>query len=467
MQNLFVYGTLMNGQRACERLKDAKFIGNAILRGYEILDLGDFPGIQPHVGGSVVGELYEIDDDMIKDLDLYEGEGTLYDREIVEVFTYSDKYSDQFPAILDCYYKAYAYIYRGQSNYGEKLDFKWGTSVDDYVWYAAYGSNIDEDRFNCYIEGGRYSANGKTYGGCRDKSRWIEEDVALYPGTVYSSNNSSSWNGKGVAFYDENDRRNFLKGNAFMRLYKIRRNQLEDVQRQEGKSPNWYGRVVAVGIHTDGIPVYTFTSEHKGVYSEPDLAYISLIRDSSRKVCEKYGITVDCGLETALILMARNPRYEEKPLDKKKGQHPYRLLCLNCLNEEKNCTCKRDDPFRYRYYQEIDEEMFDAVRMFNRKGYHTGACCQGSIYETEKIISFNSYISFSDRIIDELPIVGIDPEFVKIKRRKKDNSFNAIYFDCTYKIGKTNYDTQKEKVKKVQEAARKAWLMTAKAWPDR
>ncbi len=467
MKKMFVYGTLMDGQLAHNRLNGANRIGKAILRDYELLDLGDFPGIQPHVGGSVVGELYEVDDDMITSIDSYEGEGTLYDREIVRVFTYGDKLSDQFPVVYENSCRVYAYIYKDQSDHPKKLDFMWGTTEDDYVWYAAYGSNIDEDRFNCYIEGGRCSANGKYYDGCKDKSKWIEEDAALYSGSVYSSNNSSSWNGKGVAFYDENERSNFMKGNAFMRLYKIRRGQMEDIQIQEGKSPNWYGRVVAVGIHTDEIPVYTITAEHKGAYSEPDLSYINLIRDASRKVCEKYGITVDCGLETALILMARNPRYEEKPSDKKDGDHPYRLLCMNCLREEKNCTCKRDDPYRYRYYQEIDEEMFDAVRIFNQKGYFTHACCQGSVKYYENKVRYNSYVAFSEYIDEDLPVIGIDSEFVRIKRRRKNNSFNAIYIECEYKIGKTNAEAQEEKAHMVQEAAKKAWLMTAKAWPDR
>ena len=113
--------------------------------------------------------------------------------------------------------------------------------------------------------------------------------------------------------------------------------------------------MVAVGVHNDGIPVYTFTSEQKGIYSEPDLAYISLIRDATRRVCDQYDISVDCGLETALILMAR--------------------------------------------------------------------------------------------IDDDLPVIGIDPAFVKIKRRRKNKSFNAIYIECDYKIGKTNADAQEEKAR--------------------
>lgn len=467
MNNIFVYGTLMNGQRAHDRLNGAKYLGKAVLRDYEMFSLGEFPGIQPHLGSSVVGELYEVDEDMLSMIDSYEGEGSIYNRETISAYTYSDKYDPHCPSIFPSTHKAYAYIYNGQSDRRERIPFEWGVSEDDYVWYGAYGSNIDEARFLCYLEGGRCEANGRYYNGCRDKSRWIEEDVALYPGSVYASNNSPSWNGKGVAFYDENERDNLLKGFALMKLYKIRRGQLEDIQRQEGKSESWYGRVVVAGIHTDGMPVYTFTSTRKGEYSEPDLAYISLIRDAIREVCSKYDMGgYDYGLDTALILMTRNPRYEEKPLEKR-GRHPYRLFCTECLNEEKNCTCKHKYPFHYRYYAEIDEEMFDAVRMLNQKGYFTTYCCQGDVSSDDQKVRFESYIAFYDFFTENLPILGIDPEYVRIKRRKKDNGFNQIHIECSFKIGKTNRTEQEEKARKVQEAARKAWIMMAKAWPDR
>lgn len=466
MNNIFVYGTLMNGQGAHDRLNGARFLGKAVLRDYEMFSLGGFPGIQPCAGVSVVGELYEIEDETLSNIDAYEGEGSLYNREIVKVYTYSDKFDPHCPSIFQQPHNAYAYIYNGQSERRERIPYEWGISEDDYVWYGAYGSNIDESRFLCYIEGGRCAANGRYYDGCRDKNRWIEEDVALFPGSVYASNHSPSWNGKGVAFYDENERENLLKGFALMKLYKIRRGQLEDIQRQEGKCSSWYGRIVVVGIHTDGMPVYTFTSAQKGEYSEPDLAYISLIRDATRKVCSKYDMGgYDYGLDTALILMTRNPRYDEKPLEKR-GRHPYRLLCLRCLNEEKNCTCKRENPFRYRYYTEIDEDMFDAVRMLNQKGYYTNFSCQGDVSCDDKNARFESYISFCEFITEDLPILGIDPNYIRIKRRKKDNGFNQIHIECSYRIGKTNKAEQESKARKVQEAAKKAWIMMAKEWPS-
>ncbi|MCR5672578.1 MAG: gamma-glutamylcyclotransferase, partial [Lachnospiraceae bacterium] len=228
---VFVYGTLMSGQGANGRLAGAKLLGKAILRDYEMFSLGEFPGIGPCMGGSVVGELYEANEELIPDLDSYEGEDSLYNREMVKVYTYSDKYTDQCPSIFEEAHYAYAYIYKDKAENHDRQFFGWGTTEEDYVWYAAYGSNIDETRFLCYLEGGRFAVNGRTYTGCRDKSRWIGEDVALYPGTVYASNHSSSWNGKGVAFYDENETDNLIKGFTFMKLYKIRIGQVIDIQR--------------------------------------------------------------------------------------------------------------------------------------------------------------------------------------------------------------------------------------------
>lgn len=468
MKTVFVYGTLMKGQRANAKLNGATYIGKGVLRDYRMFSLGAYPGIQPHIGGSVVGELYEVDEACIPDLDRYEGEGTLYRRETVEILSYgaAPEY-DLF--VFPHYHKAYAYIYNEDAEPLETMNHMWGLADDEYVWYASYGSNIDEDRFLCYVEGGKCAANGKTYNGCDDKSRWIEEDIALYPGTVYASNNSPSWKNKGVAFYDEKGTNKYLKGFAFMKLYKIRWRQLLQIQRQEGRGDSWYGRIVAVGVQSDDVPVYTFTSVQKGRYSEPDVSYVNLIRDAIRREIDKAGLRVhDFGLETALLLMARNPRYDEKPDDKKQGKHPYRLFCPFCFQEEINCTCKQEDPFRYRFYPEIDEDMFDAVRLFNQKGYLTGACCQGHISRSENRVSFSSYIAFADRIPAELTLEGVDPEFVKTGRKhKKDNTYGALYLECTYRIGKTNAAAQEEKVRQMQEASKDIWLRTAKAWPDR
>ncbi|MCR4649069.1 MAG: hypothetical protein K5776_08330, partial [Lachnospiraceae bacterium] len=242
-----------------------------------------------------------------------------------------------------------------------------------------------------------------------------------------------------------------------------------DIQRQEGRSPEWYGRVVAAGIHPDGVPVYTITSARKGEYSEPDITYVNLIRDAIRETCARYDIGYDYGRDTAFILMARNPRYNEVRLSQyiDLPHHPYRLLCTRCLNEEINCTCKREDPFLFRYYVEIDEDIFDAVRMLNQKGYYTNFSCQGDIRRDADKLVYESYISFCDYITEDLPVPGIDPKYVKIKRRKRDNGFNSIHIYHSVILGKTNAAEKEEEIREVKEAAKRAWIMTAKAWPNR
>ena len=36
------------------------------------------------------------------------------------------------------------------------------------VWYASFGSNINVDRFLCYIRGGKPALSNDTERGCRD-----------------------------------------------------------------------------------------------------------------------------------------------------------------------------------------------------------------------------------------------------------------------------------------------------------
>ncbi len=78
--NIFVYGTLMQGERAHSYLADAKFIGEYRLKDYALYNLGWYPGIRPKKDSSVIGEVYEIDAGMLLRMDAYEGEGHLYNR---------------------------------------------------------------------------------------------------------------------------------------------------------------------------------------------------------------------------------------------------------------------------------------------------------------------------------------------------------------------------------------------------
>lgn len=82
---VFVYGTLMRGERAHSFLSGAKFIGEYRLDDYAMYNLGWFPGISPSKGDCVFGEVYEVDLETLQEMDVYEGEGHLYHRTRVVV----------------------------------------------------------------------------------------------------------------------------------------------------------------------------------------------------------------------------------------------------------------------------------------------------------------------------------------------------------------------------------------------
>ena len=257
---IFVYGTLMRGQHAAEMLKDAVYTGDAVLNGYSMYDLGNYPGIKPHEDGIVIGEAYLVDQETLKKLDRYEGEGSLYHRENVRINIW-----DVGSAT------ALAYIYAHPVS-GKPQEVRWGTKASDEIWYAAYGSNISRERFACYIQGGTCHQNGKHYTGCKNRELWKEDRPMLAGGRMYFGNASGSWDGGGVAFYLPDG-----QGLTHMHLYRITYGQLKDIQMQEGMSPNWYGKTVFVGI-VEGRPVYTFTSETPRIQNKPSPAYLDLIR---------------------------------------------------------------------------------------------------------------------------------------------------------------------------------------------
>ena len=273
---IFVYGTLMSGQRASGYLDGCELLGRYCLRDYAMYNLGAYPGIVPKKGETVFGEVWNIPVARLPELDAYEGEGSLYHRRTVIVEREGDVVLVQ------------AYIY-AQRREGTLMREPWNSKDSDRVWYADYGSNLSAERFACYIQGGICKENGNSYDGCTDKTLWSESCLRDYPGRMYFGQKSRSWKendvAKGVAFYDPAQ-----PGETHMRLYKISRAQLHEVQSQEGLSPKWYGRLVTLGVHEDGCPIYTFTSETRQEPNEPNEAYINLIRTA---------LIGECGLTPA------------------------------------------------------------------------------------------------------------------------------------------------------------------------
>ena len=271
---IFVYGTLMAGERASYMLDSYEYCDVFCLKDYAMYNVSSYPGIKKKKGECVIGEVYFVDDACIDRMDAYEGEGTLYLRECVKV-------ENEWGNL-----EVFVYVYNHES-IGPIVRNKWNVKPGDEIWYACYGSNLSADRFRLYIEGGYFELTGRSYSGCRNKELWKDTDFRSFPGRLYFGNNSGTWFNTGVAFYEQkNDYR------TYMRLYKITWEQLLDLQTQEGASANWYGKRICLGIHEDGCPIYTITSETKRKENKPHELYIQLMKEA---------LIEECGVEAKMV----------------------------------------------------------------------------------------------------------------------------------------------------------------------
>lgn len=259
---VFVYGTLRNGERANYMLDGSEYCGKFYLKDCSMYNLGSYPGIKEDKGEYVIGEVYFISSEVLRCLDKYEGEGSLYNRKMVDVFNGEEK--------VECW----AYFYAHEVDVKQRMLQPWGAS-NEKVWYAAYGSNLSEDRFGCYIRRGVCRQNGIYYKGCTDTTKWDASEFRKFPGRLYFGNSSASWDGKGVAFFDENGCQAVQ-----MRLYRITREQFLQVRSQEGKSDSWYGRIVCLGIDDEGTEIYTLTSKTLREENAPADKYLDLIKNA-------------------------------------------------------------------------------------------------------------------------------------------------------------------------------------------
>lgn len=116
---VFVYGTLMKGQRAAHMLEGSDFMGCFQLKDYAMYNLGRYPGIIPCEGALVLGELYLVSDEMLAVMDEYEGEGDLYLRTKVKVW-----------AEQECL-AAEVYVYNRDITGCERMQGAWNLSNDD------------------------------------------------------------------------------------------------------------------------------------------------------------------------------------------------------------------------------------------------------------------------------------------------------------------------------------------------
>ena len=89
MIKVFVYGTLLSEEPNNILLSSSKFLGEDSVEGFQMFNLGMFPACVPvsenFTGyATIVGEVWEVDDETLKRLDYLEGYPNFYDRKEVE-----------------------------------------------------------------------------------------------------------------------------------------------------------------------------------------------------------------------------------------------------------------------------------------------------------------------------------------------------------------------------------------------
>jgi gamma-glutamylcyclotransferase (GGCT)/AIG2-like uncharacterized protein YtfP len=72
-QQVFVYGSLRQGQRYHHLIQGARHIGDCRLPAhYTLFDLGPYPALRPDGHDPVLGEVYLVDESMLRRLDVLE-----------------------------------------------------------------------------------------------------------------------------------------------------------------------------------------------------------------------------------------------------------------------------------------------------------------------------------------------------------------------------------------------------------
>ena len=71
-EKVFVYGTLRKGASNNWRMEEADFLGEARVRG-DLWKVDWYPGVILSGKGAVLGEVWEVSDEILKELDEFEG----------------------------------------------------------------------------------------------------------------------------------------------------------------------------------------------------------------------------------------------------------------------------------------------------------------------------------------------------------------------------------------------------------
>lgn len=81
MHRVFVYGTLRRGESHASLLSGARYLGGHVTEPrYTLCDLGEYPAAASWGSVAIHGEVYEVSDELLGELDRYEEYPQVYDR---------------------------------------------------------------------------------------------------------------------------------------------------------------------------------------------------------------------------------------------------------------------------------------------------------------------------------------------------------------------------------------------------
>jgi len=83
---VFVYGTLLAGERNHYHIERARLIAEARTQpAFTLYDFGPYPGMVARGNSAVVGEVYEVDEPMLAAMDRLEGHPSFYQRTTIRL----------------------------------------------------------------------------------------------------------------------------------------------------------------------------------------------------------------------------------------------------------------------------------------------------------------------------------------------------------------------------------------------
>jgi gamma-glutamylcyclotransferase (GGCT)/AIG2-like uncharacterized protein YtfP len=88
LDKVFVYGSLKSGGavRGLNQFEGATIVGKAktLYPDYNMIDLGSFPGVTKNGEKHIQGEVWQVDEEVMEELDAIEGYPNFYNREVTQ-----------------------------------------------------------------------------------------------------------------------------------------------------------------------------------------------------------------------------------------------------------------------------------------------------------------------------------------------------------------------------------------------